>query len=208
MNKHFLVAFTTIAIITVSGCQSNTENQDEALYEENGETLNVSDRNDLYNTNKKDQQDYGYVRHTKNPDHDQSNMNKGMISINREKVADSISRMATSIPNIHDVATLVTDDEVLIAYKTDNPNRNEAADQVKRTAMSVVPRYYHVYVSDNPEHIKDVERFSTLDTKDENTQTSLQQTIRSMLKSPQGNRMSTGEDANGHTKGAPNGDME
>ena len=68
--------------------------------------------------------------------------------LNREQVANIISQFSTDIPNVNDVATLVTDQEVLIAYKTDSKNRNLTADQVKKTAMSVVPRYYHVYVTD------------------------------------------------------------
>lgn len=59
--------------------------------------------------------------------------------------------------------TLVTDEEVLVVYDTNAKDRTETADQVKRTAMSVVPRYYHVYVSDDYQTLaQDVENFATV----------------------------------------------
>lgn len=86
---------------------------------------------------------------------------------------------------------------MFVVYKTDSTNRFETADQVKKTAISVVPRYYHVYVSDNPRMFQDIERFGRLDANSRNIDQILQQTIKEMLKSPQGRKVSSGENENG-----------
>jgi ribosomal protein S17E len=88
---------------------------------------------------------------------------------------------------------------VLIAYQTDSKDRNLTADQVKKTAMSVVPRYYHVYVTDNRSLMRDVENLSHLDSTSKNARNSVNQLIAQMKKSPQGAPMSNSENANGET---------
>ena len=121
-------------------------------------------------------------------------------TFNREEAADNISKLSTAIPNIKQAATLVTDKDVLVAYKTDAKNRNNAADQVKRTAMSVVPRYYHVYVSDNPKQMDQIENISEMNTQTNDARKRIDAVIQQMLKSPQGRKMNGGEDANGREK--------
>lgn len=185
---------------------------EEALYKESGNTINVSDRNEIYNeenmTNNRGTSRYGFVRHQKSPTGNDVNMYQKVATFDREKAADTISRLAVALPNINDVATLVTDEEVLVGYKTTEEDRMEAADQVKRTAMSVVPRYYHVYVTDNPRIMQDIENYSMVGSTTPNIEQSIENTVREMLKSPQGRKMSDGEDANGEMKNELNDPMD
>ena len=106
--------------------------------------------------------------------------------------------------NVDDVSTLVTDEEVLIVYETDSENRDQTADQVKRMAMSVVPRWFHVYVSDDTSLRKEVENFASLDTDSRDVDDLVDGVVKQMLKSPQGRDMSSGENANGEAKGELN----
>ncbi|MFC3886688.1 YhcN/YlaJ family sporulation lipoprotein [Bacillus songklensis] len=203
MNKKFWY-IVTASLFTIAGCQSGATEDEEALYKKNGNTINVSERNEIYNeedmTDNRGKSRYGFVRHQKSSTGNNANLYQKIATFDREKAADTISRLAVAIPNINDVATLVTDEEVLIGYKTDADNRMEAADQVKRTAMSVIPRYYHVYVTDNPQIMQDIENYSTVGSTTPNIEQSIENTIRDMLKSPQGRKMSDGEDANGEMK--------
>lgn len=188
-------------LLALTGCGANEMAGRDDIYEESGNTINVNDeRADIYNVkNTNNSGDFGYVRHQKSPINGRNNGDH-YLAIDREKVADSISKLSTDIPNVHDVATLVTDEEVLIAYNTDSKDRNLTADQVKRTAMSVVPRFYHVYVTDNPNLIKNVESYATLDSNSRNIDSIVDQLIVQMLKSPQGRPMSDSENENGVTK--------
>lgn len=191
-----------LTMVALSGCQAGGETDNEALSPNNPNAINVADHdhNDLYNKEKDNDTDYGYVRYQKSPVANDTEKAQNIATLDREEAADSISKLSSTIPNVNDVATLVTDEDVLIAYKTDTKDRNATADQVKRTAMSIMPRYYHVYVSDNPQHIQDIERFSEANTKDESVEESIHLTIKEMLKSPQGRKMNDGENANGEEK--------
>ena len=191
-------------LLTTAGCSKDMANRD--VYEESGDTINVNNkREELYNEGgsqgvRNVSENYGFVRHQKSPiQNDRGGMDH-YSAINREQVANIISQFSTDIPNVNDVATLVTDQEVLIAYSSDTKDRNLTADQVKRTAMSVVPRFYHVYVTDDKNLMRDVENLANMDSTSKNARNSVTSLVNQMKKSPQGNRMSESEDENGSTR--------
>ncbi|MDR7079036.1 ribosomal protein S17E [Neobacillus niacini] len=191
-------------LLTAAGCSKDMANRD--VYEESGDTINVNNkRAELYNEGggrgvRNVSDDYGFVRHQKSPVQGDQGGKEHYSALDREQVANIISQLSTDIPNVNDVATLVTDQEVLISYRTDSKDRNQTADQVKRTAMSVVPRFYHVYVSDDNNLMRDVENLANMDSTSKNARNSVNSLIKQMKKSPQGNRMSDSEDENGATR--------
>jgi ribosomal protein S17E len=190
-------------ITAVTGCSKDMANRD--VYKESGDTVNVNNkRSELYNEGgsrsiRNVSNNYGFVRHQKSPVLGTNTANKHYAALDREQLANIISKYSTNIPNVNDVATLVTDQEVLIAYHTDAKDRNLAADQVKRTAMSVVPRYYHVYVTDNKALMRDVQNLANLDSNSRNSRNQVNYLITQMKKSPQGTRLNSSEDENGLT---------
>jgi ribosomal protein S17E len=201
MKKHFII-MGLVSLIATGGCTKDmAANRD--VYEESGDTINVNNkREELYNEGGKQgirnvNNNYGFVRHQKSPIPNDNGGVEHYSAIDREQVANVISELSTSIPNVNDVATLVTDQEVLVAYSSNTKDRNMTADQVKRTAMSVVPRFYHVYVSDNNNLMRDVENLANLDSNSKNARNSVNHLITLMKKSPQGTRMNNSEDENG-----------
>lgn len=188
----------------------------DGIYERSGNTLNVNtQRPELYNrdtdnnngnfmnnrnTDNNTKNNFGYVRHQRSPIMGE-NVNNSYGTINREQLADMISAYCADIKNVDDISTLVTDEEVLIIYATDSKDRNLTADQVKKTAMSVVPRWYHVYVSDNTTLRRYVENFATNSPNTKNVNNGLNKVIKEMLKSPQGYKMGNGENENGEKQG-------
>src|SRR5574342_197411 len=146
MLKKFIIIAGLCSITALTGCTKDMGNRD--VYEESGNTINVNNkRHDLYNEGasrgvRNVSDNYGFVRHQKSPIMNDNTANNGYTALNREQLANIISKYSVNVPNVNDVATLVTDQEVLIAYDTDTKDRNMTADQVKKTAFSVVPRYY------------------------------------------------------------------
>jgi ribosomal protein S17E len=201
--KKLVIILGLCTITALTGCTKDMGNRD--VYEESGNTINVNNkRHDLYNEGasrgvRNVSNNYGFVRHQKSPLMNDNTANDHYTAIDREQVANIISKYSTEIPNVNDVATLVTDQEVLIAYDTDSKNRNLTADQVKKTAMSVVPRYYHVFVTDNKVLMRDVENLANLDSTSRNARNLVNGLIKQMKKSPQGQRMNASEDENGLT---------
>jgi hypothetical protein len=215
--KKAIMALGICGTVALSGCGAGDDNASpgnregrSGIYQQSGNTLNVNDeRPDLYNEDgrkgfKDKSEDFGYVRHQKTGVMGADNMENAYQAIDREQIADMISRFSTMAPNVDDVSTLVTDEEVLIVYQTDSNNRDETADQVKRMAMSVVPRWYHVYVTDDTNMRNEVENFASLDTDSRDVDELIDGVVKPMLKSPQGRDMSTGENANGEAKGELN----
>lgn len=204
-KKLLLVGVSTLSLLTACQYEAFSDDQDFYKKETGNRAVHVSDKNELYNSrnvNKGDKDEpgtnFGFVRHQKSPVTNESEYYVGdMPSINREQVADLISKMAILLPNVNDVGTLVTDEEVLVAYETDSDNRFETADQVKKTAISVVPRWYHVYVSDDPNMIDEVQKYGRLDSNSRDIDRILDSTIKEMISAPQGRKLSDGENENG-----------
>lgn len=219
LNKKIITA-TMLSMALLAACSNNNGKnvaENPAVYKKNGNTVNRNERVDMYNkglekTSADRQNEFGYVRHVKSPVPGQNIKYQDIYTLNREKVADAISKLAVTNPKVHDAATLVTDEEVLIWYKTDaksKKDRNNVADQVKKTAFSTVPRWYHVYVTDNPTVKQYVENISYMKSSDANKERVIRQTVKMMLdSSPQGYKMSTGENENGESKDINNGKME
>ncbi|HET7578188.1 MAG TPA: YhcN/YlaJ family sporulation lipoprotein [Bacillales bacterium] len=144
-----------------------------------------------------DQGRFGFVRVHEGPD---GRMPGNQPNVDFENLADTVSRVAVNLPHVSDVATLVTSRAALIGYQTDSDNRHLTAEQVKSTAMSVLPRYYHVYVTDDPTLIKDIARFRNLPPTTD-IQQMLDTTVKEMKKqSPQGRDMGPNENPNGEPK--------
>ncbi|OIK10247.1 sporulation protein [Bacillus sp. MUM 116] len=204
MKKFIIIILGLCTITTITGCSKDMNNRD--VYEESGNSINVNNkRTELYNEGagrsvRNVSNNFGYVRHQKSPLMNDNTANNHYTALDREQLANIISKYSTNLPNVNDVAALVTDQEVLVAYTTDSKDRNLTADQVKRTAMSVVPRYYHVYVTDKKSLMRDIENLSHMDSTNKNSRSSINYVIKQMKDSPQGNRMSDSEDENGLTK--------
>ncbi|WP_035511618.1 YhcN/YlaJ family sporulation lipoprotein [Halobacillus karajensis] len=184
MNKFWktISLFGILTLIT-TGCQETKE--EEARNKMDDDTLN-GNAMDGYNEKPKDGQ-VGYVRFNKNQ-LDQESEEHREIKVNREEMADMISRMVLRYDQFDDVATVVTDNEVLVAYQKANDfDRNKAADMVRKTAYSLVPSFYHVYVSDNPASFGDVQSLSNSTVYDQGYNDQINSIIKKMKESPQGN---------------------
>ena len=175
----------------LTACNTNLDNnRDKAVYR-SGYTVNSNERQpELYNESgeknfKVKSEDFGYVRHSRNPNGSES-PDDHYAALDREQVANIISKLSTDVPNVDDVSTLVTGRDVLIVYNTDTNDRNLTADQVKRTAFSVVPRWYRVYVSDNTALRQNIKNFANQDVNSRDINTLVDGVIKEMKKSPQG----------------------
>lgn len=197
------VTLSICLVIASTGCQTLMQN-DSPIARENHDIINMKNRSEGFNVINPDKnyhqiQRFGFVRHQRETALPRGGSNPNIAAYDPELLADAISKLAILVPDVHDVATLVTDKQVLVAYKTNSDNNFETADQVKRTAMSVVPRFFHVYVSDDPKMLTSIERFGSLSSTTKGVQEVLEHTIEEMLLSPQGRRISASENENGET---------
>src|SRR5699024_8962036 len=88
------------------------------------------------------------------------------VRIEREKMADMITRIILQNKAFDEVATLVTDEDVLSAYQVnDKIDGDNAAEIARKSAMSVLPRYFEIIVSDNDVIMHDIQSLHNSTTK-------------------------------------------
>ncbi len=115
MMKQLLAA--GLFSMLLAGCQDNPKGDNYGggghLHPDNRRSEVYGDLNNKKRADKS--QRFGYYRHQKSPIMgDKSGMGH-YPSLDRQQIAKDISRMSTDLPNVNDVAVLVTDKEVLVA---------------------------------------------------------------------------------------------
>lgn len=182
MRKYLIAVLMILAIIT-AGCNgmNHTLNEREKVEnelnpEKNNQTPVDPEVNDRL----------GYVSYKEDQLQDRPKKNQ-VVTIDRNKMADMISKTILKTEGYNQVATLVTDKHVLIAYKKkDDIDSHTAATTAKQTAMSIMPRYFDVYVSENPNIIADLQSLHNATTHNKNYDNTVNSIIADMKQSPQG----------------------
>ncbi|MBS4222900.1 YhcN/YlaJ family sporulation lipoprotein [Lederbergia citrea] len=213
--KHKWIVPIFISTLVLAACGANDRRvaENDHLYHKSGNSIDVAEHGDIYNDNRNQANNdlFGFVRQVKSPVPGET-IDTKPIRINREQTANNISKMAVNLPNVQDASVLVTDQEVLVAYlinNTDEKVRFETADQVKKIAISAVPRWFHIYVTDDPALRQNVENIASMNARSTNKDKTVRDTVNLMLeRSPQGRHLNKGENANGETIGGMNNDLE
>lgn len=182
MKGKWLLILTIIFVI--SGCsqlndQPNNDSERDQVAEELDPTRYQETPVDE-ELNKK----LGYVKYTR--DQVQKEPTRD-VTIDREKMADMITRIILQNKAFDEVATLVTDEDVLIAYQVnDKIDGDNAAEIARKSAMSIMPRYFEIIVSDNDVIMQDIQSLHNSTTKNKNYDNYKDEIINEMKKSPQG----------------------
>ncbi|RLL46517.1 hypothetical protein D8M04_04730 [Oceanobacillus piezotolerans] len=167
-----------LGLFIIGGC---TGNNNATQTEDISDPLNPdreTERNTEFN------EKLGYVHFSK--DEIDVEEETRSATIDRNQYADMITRTILQNDGFDEVATLVTDQEVLIAYeKSGDLGSEEAADIAVKTAESFMPRFFEVYVSDNPALIHDIQSLHN-STTNRNYDNTINQIIKEMKKTPQG----------------------
>lgn len=202
MKKSWIVILCLI-VASLAACGTTNYNKSDL----GTNTLDVGERNKQV-----DNDQFGFVRQVKTTSPNQNNKRVPIQTIDKEETADKISKIAVSLPNVKDISVLVTDQEVLIAYQVsddDEKARFETADQVKQTAIAIVPRWYHVYLTDDPALKQDVKNIASMTAVTANKDRTVKKIVKLMLeRSPQGKSLTKEENANGETFDQVNQNLE
>ncbi|MCP3028261.1 YhcN/YlaJ family sporulation lipoprotein [Halobacillus sp. A5] len=186
MKIYQMVMMLIIPFALLTGCNTDKKEGMELENQKDNDHSIEGNAMDNYNEPSNNGQ-VGYVRFQKDQLDQEAEANH-KIKVNREQIADMITRMILRYKEFEDVATLVADDEILVAYQApEDKSRDEAADMVKKTAYSLVPSFYHIYVSDNPAAFGDIQSLSNSTVYDENYSEGVERIVEKMKESPQGN---------------------
>lgn len=179
--------YTILAVFTLllTGCNKmdNSSGENNKITETLDPTRNQS--TDMDN-NAQLNHEIGFVRYT-SEDLDVREDKNASVRIDRAKMADLITKLILQNDQFKEVATLVTDKYVLIAYdKSAEADAHIAADIAKKSSMSVMPSYYETYVSDNVTLMEDINSLQSSRTNMTSHKKSIDLIINEMKKSSQG----------------------
>lgn len=146
--KH--IVYITISLLFIVGCSTNGANENNKHSNPLDPTANQPEDQELHDK-------LGYVKYSKK-ELDHPTADDKQLTVDRNEMADNITRAILHNDSFLQVATLVTDQEVLIAYlKEDKADADRAENVAKQSAIAIIPRYYEVYVSDNDALISEIE---------------------------------------------------
>jgi hypothetical protein len=83
------------------------------------------------------------------------------VHVDRSALARAVGNVTASCPGVVSSTVLVTDEEVFVGLHTRGTDSRTAKSQARMNAMSVSPRYYKVYVTDNPRMISEMTRIAS-----------------------------------------------
>ncbi|WP_080875120.1 YhcN/YlaJ family sporulation lipoprotein [Oceanobacillus timonensis] len=167
-------------VITLSACAPNQNNSEP-------DPLDPKNRNPEMetDTNGPSRDQIGFVRYTQD-EFEQNNTSKPKeIHIDRNETAEMITSILLQNPDFKEVATLVTDEEALIAFEaSDNISKETAIDNAEKTAMSILPGYYTIHASNNRSLIHNIEtlHYSVMENEDTDINPLVQEIVDTMKK--------------------------
>lgn len=148
--KKIFILLSLLVIITIGCSKEKNLGQNPS----NMSTNQFQPTRDKPEQNEELEHTLGFVRYTKENVKMMHDTELDAPKIDRNEKADTITKILLQNESFDEVATLVTDTEVLIAYDSlENVDVSELTTIAKKTAESIMPRYYDVYVSHQPQHM-------------------------------------------------------
>ncbi|MGO0063074.1 YhcN/YlaJ family sporulation lipoprotein [Brevibacillus fluminis] len=129
------------------------------------------------------------------------------VYVDRNALAKAVADVTNSVPGIRSSTVLVTDEEIFVGCTTDHKNAHDSKNKARMNAMSIAPRYYKVYVTDDPGMIAELTRVASTTTHANSTLPQNDSQINALIKRfggmtdrEESNRMGTRSDMH-HTTG-------
>ncbi|GGP13930.1 YhcN/YlaJ family sporulation lipoprotein [Oceanobacillus neutriphilus] len=180
MNKGIGIIVMTIFTI-LAGCGAPDQNNADP------DPLDPKNRNTEMktDTNSPSRDQLGFVRYTQDEFEQNNQSEPKAIHVDRNEMADMITRILLQNPDFKEVATLVTDEEALIAFEaSDNISKQEAIENAEKTALSILPGFYTIHASDDKSLVQNIEtlHYSVMEDDDLDIDPLVQTIVDSMKK--------------------------
>ena len=78
--------------------------------------------------------------------------------VDRDVLAQVVGNVTSSVPGVSTSTVLVTDEEIFVGIRAEGSQAKTAKPKVRMNAMSVSPRWFKVYVTDNQQMIDEMTR--------------------------------------------------
>ncbi|MED1792011.1 YhcN/YlaJ family sporulation lipoprotein [Brevibacillus nitrificans] len=104
------------------------------------------------------------------------------VYVDRDALAQAVGNVTTSCPGVQRSTVLVTDEEIFVGLHTNGGDAKTAKNQARMNALSVSPRYYKVYVTDNQNDIQEIARVAARSSNLHNARTEDTTSIDTLIK--------------------------
>jgi hypothetical protein len=88
----------------------------------------------------------------------------GNVYVDRNALAKAVADVTNSVPGVHNSTVLVSDEEIFVGCTTDHKNAHDVKNKARMNALSIAPRYYKVYLTDDPSMINELTRVASTTT--------------------------------------------
>ncbi|WP_134684153.1 YhcN/YlaJ family sporulation lipoprotein [Brevibacillus migulae] len=105
------------------------------------------------------------------------------VYVDRDALARAVGNVTASVPNVRTSTVLVTDEEIFVGLMTRGTDTKATKNKARMNAMSVSPRYYKVYVTDNQRMISEMSRIASRTSNVNANTTQDQRSIDSLIRS-------------------------
>ncbi|MCG7319492.1 YhcN/YlaJ family sporulation lipoprotein [Brevibacillus laterosporus] len=109
------------------------------------------------------------------------------VYIDRDALAQAVGQVVCSVPGIDNATVLVTDEEIFVGVKTSDKDDHSATVKARNSALSISPRYYKVYLTNDQNMTKELSHVANSSAKTASTQstsgTTHVQTVDRLVKS-------------------------
>ncbi|TFJ91615.1 YhcN/YlaJ family sporulation lipoprotein [Lentibacillus salicampi] len=188
MNRTIIFPLVLLMGIVLAGCGNDNAADDERPQADERDQMvkELDPEQETTPSNPSGDSKLGYVHYTKEQINNETEAEHS-VNIDRTSLANMITRLTLRNDGFRETATLVTDENALIAYdKEDDMEQKRAAEIARKTAVSVLPGYFDVYVSDNETLMQDIQSLHNSNVQDHDHDNTINQIIKEMKKSPQG----------------------
>lgn len=104
------------------------------------------------------------------------------VFVDRDALAKAVGNVTASCPGVQRSTVLVTDEEIFVGLNAQGADAKTAKKQAQMNAMSVSPRYYKVYVTDNPNDVQEIARVASRSSNVQSAGTEADRSIDTLIK--------------------------
>ncbi len=83
------------------------------------------------------------------------------VHVDRDALAQAVGNVTASVPGVNTSTVLVTDEEIFVGLNTNGRDTHGTKSKARMNALSVSPRYYKVYVTDQQALIDEMTRVAS-----------------------------------------------
>lgn len=153
------------ALSLLSACGSSDIGQpNPSNHSEPNQTDYVSYNQDMFSDSALDSSvndnQYGYKRQQQAAYY-ANRVDKPLPSIKRDDLATIVTTLCVQIPGVRDASTLVTDDEILLAYHPEGSRPDLIRRNIRENISLIAPEDYQIYITDDPSFIDVLENMSS-----------------------------------------------